>query len=265
MPGLEFYPAETELNLSYQTRYPTSPPPEAYARLILDVLRGDQSQFVRSECDAPPPPPAPTLTAPPPAPGDELAAAWAVFTPLLHLLDAGRVQPFVYPLRLARPRAERPPHQALRLRVRGAVRRRVEAHRHRAPGSAEGAMKRRARGVRCAARAAARRCSTPSWARCAEGPHGHALVHPHDPRPSSPAVPRQRDGCAQGRGRGRGTEWRAPPPRCCAAGSVWAIDMGGSNLPRRRGQQLGGGRLELGRQLKRVIRPSSCRQRDAPL
>ena len=49
MPGLEFFPAETELNLSYQARYPTHPPPEAYARLILDVLRGDQSQFVRSE------------------------------------------------------------------------------------------------------------------------------------------------------------------------------------------------------------------------
>ena len=77
MPGLESTPVETELNLSYNTRYPTRPPPEAYARLILDVLRGDQSQFVRS---------------------DELEAAWAIFTPLLHAIDAGQAAPpLIYP------------------------------------------------------------------------------------------------------------------------------------------------------------------------
>ena len=39
--GLEFFPAETELNLSFKSRYPSRAPPEAYARLILDVLRGE--------------------------------------------------------------------------------------------------------------------------------------------------------------------------------------------------------------------------------
>lgn len=79
LQGLEFFPAETELNLSYKSRYPTRSPPEAYARLILDVLRGDQSQFVRA---------------------DELAAAWAIFTPILHAIDAGgnpALKPVVYP------------------------------------------------------------------------------------------------------------------------------------------------------------------------
>jgi glucose-6-phosphate 1-dehydrogenase len=50
--------------------------PEAYARLLLDVIRGDHAQFVRS---------------------DELAAAWAIFTPLLHRIEGERVLPFVYP------------------------------------------------------------------------------------------------------------------------------------------------------------------------
>ena len=76
VPGLEFMPAETELQLSFKSRYPSHPPPEAYARLILDVLKGDQSQFVRS---------------------DELVAAWAIFTPLLHAIDAGRAPPHLYP------------------------------------------------------------------------------------------------------------------------------------------------------------------------
>lgn len=76
MPGLDFDPVETELDLSYKSRYASRPPPEAYARLLLDVLRGDQSQFVRS---------------------DELSAAWQLFTPLLHHIEAARVRPLVYP------------------------------------------------------------------------------------------------------------------------------------------------------------------------
>jgi glucose-6-phosphate 1-dehydrogenase len=76
MPGLEFAPVETELSLSYKSRYPTRPPPEAYARLILDVLRGDQSQFVRN---------------------DELAAAWDIFTPVLHRMEREKVRPLPYP------------------------------------------------------------------------------------------------------------------------------------------------------------------------
>jgi len=75
MPGMEFTPVETELALSYKARFPTRPPPEAYARLILDVFRGDQSQFVRS---------------------DELAAAWGIFTPILHRLERERIKPIIY-------------------------------------------------------------------------------------------------------------------------------------------------------------------------
>ena len=50
--------------------------PEAYSRLFLDVIRGDRAHFVRS---------------------DELAAAWAIFTPLLHRIETERVPPLIYP------------------------------------------------------------------------------------------------------------------------------------------------------------------------
>jgi hexokinase len=66
MPGLDNTLESSELNLSFKKRYPGRKSPEAYARLIFDVLRGDQSQFVRN---------------------DELAAAWAIFTPILHRLE----------------------------------------------------------------------------------------------------------------------------------------------------------------------------------
>lgn len=68
MPGLDNTLESSELNLSFKKRYPGRKSPEAYARLIFDVLRGDQSQFVRN---------------------DELAAAWAIFTPILHRLEGG--------------------------------------------------------------------------------------------------------------------------------------------------------------------------------
>lgn len=153
MPGLEFAPVETELNLSYKSRYPTRPPPEAYARLLLDVLRGDQSQFVRSVCRARRPGIVAAcsdavhvccvLRA-----GDELAAAWSIFTPLLHQLERERLRPIVYHFgSRGPPQSDRlselcmhslsehgvhdVPHspcacsQALRLRVRVALQQRV--------------------------------------------------------------------------------------------------------------------------------------------
>ena len=49
--------------------------PDAYERLLFDVLKGDQSQFVRA---------------------DELEAAWAIFTPLLHELEDKNVKPIPY-------------------------------------------------------------------------------------------------------------------------------------------------------------------------
>ena len=74
-PGLQTIPTQVEMDLSYTTRFPGAHNPDAYTRLILDVLRGKQAGFVRD---------------------DELEAAWAIFTPLLHKIDAGHIQPVPY-------------------------------------------------------------------------------------------------------------------------------------------------------------------------
>jgi glucose-6-phosphate 1-dehydrogenase len=66
-PGLSYQPVESELDLSYATRYADSYRPDAYIRLILDSLRGNQSSFVRS---------------------DELLESWKLWTPLLEHLEA---------------------------------------------------------------------------------------------------------------------------------------------------------------------------------
>ena len=78
LPGMEFEPVETELSLSYSQRFAGhGSAPGDYARLILDVLRGDQSQFVRA---------------------DELTAAWSIFTPYLHAAASGAgLAPIIYP------------------------------------------------------------------------------------------------------------------------------------------------------------------------
>ncbi len=65
-PGLGMEPVISELDLSYKTRYQDAQIPEAYEALILDVLNGDRSNFVRD---------------------DELEAAWRIFTPILHELE----------------------------------------------------------------------------------------------------------------------------------------------------------------------------------
>ena len=75
MPGFTTYPVETELDLSYKMRFADVPTPNAYTRLILDVLRGKQSTFVRT---------------------DELEAAWAIFSPLLHQIERERPKPIPY-------------------------------------------------------------------------------------------------------------------------------------------------------------------------
>jgi len=74
-PGLASDTVTTELNLSYQSRYDVRLP-DAYERLIYDVMRGDHNLFVRV---------------------DELDAAWAIFTPILHQLENDKVQPEIYP------------------------------------------------------------------------------------------------------------------------------------------------------------------------
>ncbi|CAK9217314.1 unnamed protein product [Sphagnum troendelagicum] len=70
-PGLEMKATQSELDLSYQQRYQDVVIPEAYERLILDTIRGDQQHFVRR---------------------DELQVAWEIFTPLLHRIDEGKLK-----------------------------------------------------------------------------------------------------------------------------------------------------------------------------
>ncbi|GBG00395.1 hypothetical protein Rsub_13219 [Raphidocelis subcapitata] len=75
-PGLDMAAEMSELDLSYGERYQDAVIPDAYERLILDCIRGDQQHFVRR---------------------DELRAAWAIFTPLLDAIDAGAIDPEPYP------------------------------------------------------------------------------------------------------------------------------------------------------------------------
>ncbi|XP_062222854.1 glucose-6-phosphate 1-dehydrogenase, cytoplasmic isoform-like [Phragmites australis] len=74
-PGLEMATEQSELDLSYGLRYQEIKIPEAYERLILDTIRGDQQHFVRR---------------------DELKAAWEIFSPLLHDIDAGKLKSIPY-------------------------------------------------------------------------------------------------------------------------------------------------------------------------
>jgi glucose-6-phosphate 1-dehydrogenase len=75
-PGLSNDREQVELDLSYKDRFGVvGSLPDAYERLILDVLRGDHNLFVRD---------------------DELAAAWRIFTPVLHQLEKEKIAPEVY-------------------------------------------------------------------------------------------------------------------------------------------------------------------------
>lgn len=74
-PGMSFNCEETELDLTYVSRYKGVKMPEAYERLILDVFCGSQIHFVRS---------------------DELYEAWRIFTPLLHKIEKEKPVPIPY-------------------------------------------------------------------------------------------------------------------------------------------------------------------------
>ncbi|PNF33729.1 Glucose-6-phosphate 1-dehydrogenase [Cryptotermes secundus] len=74
-PGMTFDMEETELDLTYGSRYKEVKMPDAYERLILDVFCGSQMHFVRS---------------------DELSEAWRIFTPLLHQIESEKVKPLPY-------------------------------------------------------------------------------------------------------------------------------------------------------------------------
>eukprot|EP01087_Luapelamoeba_hula_P019417 TRINITY_DN6422_c1_g1_i1.p1 TRINITY_DN6422_c1_g1~~TRINITY_DN6422_c1_g1_i1.p1 ORF type:complete len:596 (+),score=108.02 TRINITY_DN6422_c1_g1_i1:96-1790(+) len=77
-PGLTAETVYTEMDLSYKHRFGDHGHislPDAYERLILDVIRGDHNLFVRD---------------------DELLAAWDIFTPVLHSLEEQHVEPETY-------------------------------------------------------------------------------------------------------------------------------------------------------------------------
>eukprot|EP00339_Tiarina_fusa_P030001 CAMPEP_0117019764 /NCGR_PEP_ID=MMETSP0472-20121206/15113_1 /TAXON_ID=693140 ORGANISM="Tiarina fusus, Strain LIS" /NCGR_SAMPLE_ID=MMETSP0472 /ASSEMBLY_ACC=CAM_ASM_000603 /LENGTH=299 /DNA_ID=CAMNT_0004724797 /DNA_START=606 /DNA_END=1502 /DNA_ORIENTATION=- len=74
-PGLALGTQQTELDLHYPSRFENGRMPEAYERLLFDVLKGDHSQFVRS---------------------DELDEAWKIFTPVLHQIDEEKIEPKKY-------------------------------------------------------------------------------------------------------------------------------------------------------------------------
>ncbi len=75
IPGLSLVLGESNLDLSYESAFETRVP-DAYELLLLDVMRGDKSLFIRS---------------------DELESAWDIFSPVLLELEKKRIQPVIYP------------------------------------------------------------------------------------------------------------------------------------------------------------------------
>ena len=72
-PGFSSTPVSSHWGVTYEQHLQDIP--EAYSRLLLDVLRGHQENFVRD---------------------DELRRAWEVFTPLLHTLEKDHIEPLPY-------------------------------------------------------------------------------------------------------------------------------------------------------------------------
>lgn len=81
VPGLRVTLQKTELNLSYAAAF-AGEMPEAYESLLLDVIKGDKSLFIRA---------------------DELEAAWDIFTPVLNDLESCTIRPQGYPFGSAGP------------------------------------------------------------------------------------------------------------------------------------------------------------------
>lgn len=74
-PGASFELQETELDLTYASRYTDTHLPDAYERLLQDVFQGSQIHFVRS---------------------DELHEAWRIFSPVLQQIEQERTKPIPY-------------------------------------------------------------------------------------------------------------------------------------------------------------------------
>ncbi|MFA7691695.1 MAG: glucose-6-phosphate dehydrogenase [Candidatus Hydrogenedentes bacterium] len=81
VPGLRMSLEKTELDLSYASAFKEEIP-DAYESLLLDVIQGDKSLFIRA---------------------DELEAAWDIFTPVLHDLEGCAIKPQPYPFGSAGP------------------------------------------------------------------------------------------------------------------------------------------------------------------
>jgi len=76
VPGLGHKMDRSILDLTYKSKYSVSELPDAYERLILDVIHGDKRLFIRN---------------------DELEAAWKLFTPLLETIESENIPPELYP------------------------------------------------------------------------------------------------------------------------------------------------------------------------
>ncbi len=76
VPGMDLKIEARDLDLRYKAAFDELIP-DAYESLLLDVIRGEKGLFIRN---------------------DELAAAWDVFTPVLHEIECKGVAPMPYEL-----------------------------------------------------------------------------------------------------------------------------------------------------------------------
>lgn len=77
-PGFGAKPIQSELEVNYNTRFfahTSESNPDAYTRLLLDILQGKQAAFVRD---------------------DELRRSWEIFTPVLHRIERENIRPIIY-------------------------------------------------------------------------------------------------------------------------------------------------------------------------
>ena len=75
VPGVGMQLGTSELDLRIRDKYPGTRIADAYENLLLDVVRGDRSLFIRS---------------------DELEAAWDLFTPVLQQMESQQIRPAPY-------------------------------------------------------------------------------------------------------------------------------------------------------------------------
>src|SRR4029077_19230728 len=74
-PGMQYQIHPVTMDFAYEEAFAAAPLPEAYERLLLDVLRGDTTLFMRN---------------------DELDAAWRLVTPVLDAWKADPIPPEPY-------------------------------------------------------------------------------------------------------------------------------------------------------------------------